>query len=201
MRIGIFGGSFNPVHFGHYNLCKSLFAKGAIDKLIVIPVFSPPHKSSRGLESAQNRMDMLKIAFREEIKQNLAVVSDVEIREKSTSYTIDTVKKLRLSYPKDELYLIVGSDMLLSFRQWWKWEEILENVSLLAVSRENGDRAKLEAERLVLEKAGGRVELVDIDVREISSTEIRERLKNGKETDELLDGKVLEYILKNKLYR
>ena len=72
---------------------------------------------------------------------------------------------------------------------------------MLAVSRENGDRAKLEAERLVLEKAGGRVELVDIDVREISSTEIRERLKNGKETDELLDGKVLEYILKNKLYR
>lgn len=199
-RIGIFGGSFNPVHQGHTSLVRELLSKGCVDKVLVVPVFTPPHKSSKELASAEHRINMLSLAFKSEIEEKLAEISEIETNNKTPSYSFQTVKKLKEIYPNNELFFIMGSDMLLTFRQWKNWEEILKNVSLLAVSRENGDRNLLENEKKHLQSLGGRVIICDIDIKEISSTEIRDKIKNNLPTDGILKEEVRNYIEKNNLY-
>lgn len=199
-KIGIFGGSFNPVHKGHTSLVKELLFREKIDRVIVVPVFTPPHKSSKDLCESIHRINMLKIAFDEEINKGRVFISSIETEIPKPSYSFETVRKLKELYPKDELFFLLGSDMLLSFRQWKNWQDILKNVSLLAVSRQKGDRNLLIEEKNYLQSLGAGVIICDIDIKEISSTEVRKLLKENRETDGILDSRVRDYIQKNNLY-
>ncbi|MEG1448474.1 MAG: nicotinate (nicotinamide) nucleotide adenylyltransferase, partial [Oscillospiraceae bacterium] len=169
-KIGIFGGSFNPIHNGHINLAKQLYHCLGLDVMLIIPVFLPPHKSSEDFVLSAHRFNMVKIAT-----ENIGgfVPCDIEIVKESPSYTIETVNQLRKIYPNDELYLIMGSDMFVTFKEWNNYKEILENVTICVGSRDKKDKKALNLAKKELQTEGAKVIICDIDIIELSSTEIR----------------------------
>ena len=196
-KIGIFGGSFNPIHNGHINLAKQLLKCLELDKMLIIPVFLPPHKQTKDFAQAKHRFNMVKLAT-ENIKN--IIPCDIEIKKEKPSYTIDTINELKNLYPNDEFYLIMGSDMFLSFKEWKSYEEILKKVTICVGSREKNDENALISAKKQLQTEGAKVIICDIDILQLSSTEIRNILRNGESAKNLLNNKVLEYIKQNNLY-
>ena len=129
-------------------------------------------------------------------------VSDIEILRQGKSYTVDTVREIKKRYPHERLYLIIGSDQLLSFDRWYKFREILENATLCAVSREGSVNKEL-LERFADEhlRMYGECLIFDFEPFEVSSTEIRRMIKEGVPADELIDKEVMNYILSEGLYK
>ena len=147
MKIAIYGGSFNPPHLGHLEAAKTVCAELAPDKLLIIPDNIPPHKAmDPGSPTAEERLALCRIAFR---SIPGAEISDMEIRRHGKSYTAHTVRELRGRYPDDELFLVVGSDMLLSFEEWYEFEYLLSECTLAVVSREEDDLDALRAHSVV----------------------------------------------------
>ena len=134
MKIGLFGGSFNPPHKGHLYLAEKSASALGLDRVLIIPSNIAPHKSSVSYVSGEDRLNMCRIAF----DSPLFEVSEIELDRGSTSYTVDTLRELRKIYPDDEFYFIIGSDMLESFTKWYLWETILELCTLCAAPREKG---------------------------------------------------------------
>lgn len=194
MKIGIFGGAFNPVHNGHIALAKHQCDALGLDKLLLIPTANPPHKSNVGLIDGQYRVDMLKLAFSD---FDNVEISTIEFKSEEKSYTYDTLTKLKKVYPNDELVLLIGSDQLFYFKKWYKYAEILDMVSVSAVVR-----LKNEVEKA---KAFIKEEKLDISLTlqppfEVSSTEIREKVKNGEDISHLVPVSVANYIKERGLY-
>ena len=198
MRIGIYGGSFDPVHLGHKKLADFMCSALSLDKMIIMPAFVSPFKTGRrSTTTPADRLQMCRLAF-DAVQYE---VSDLEIAKNETSYTVNTVTALKELYPDDELFLIIGSDMLLSFNRWYRWQDILQLCTLCAVSRCDEDPLQqLEdfAENNL--RSAGKVGIYPFAPLEISSTEIREALVCGRNTDAFLCAAVKEYILKNNLY-
>ena len=195
MRIGIYGGAFNPVHKGHVKLAQEVKTKAHLDKIIIMPSGQSPHKSSGGLIDSSHRLEMCRLAFDSEDY----IVSDLEIKREGKSYTVDTVTELKKIYPEDELFLIMGSDMLLCFDRWYRYEDILSMVTICATTRQ-GDisLAQLrEYSRDVLKKD---VLVIDFEPFECSSTKVRSALLSGDDASDLLPVKVLSYIIEKGLY-
>lgn len=198
MRIGIFGGTFDPPHTGHKKYVDELRVMLSLDKLIVIPTATPPHKD-RETSAAEHRLNMLKLLFRGEEDVE---VSDMEITRGGRSYTYETVTLLRGMYPDDELIFFVGSDMLLSFHRWLNPDVILSHVKICAVTRSDDiDESTLSeyTEKYFSDKKD-RFIICNFDPVEISSTEIREAVRNGEPVDGFLDEKVMKYIKEKELY-
>lgn len=199
MRIGIFGGTFNPPHSGHKRLAESMIKAACLDKVLIIPTFTPPHKQGSDLASETHRLNMCRLAFPESHFE----VSDLEIKRKGKSYTIDTVTELKKQYPDNELFLIIGSDMLLSFHKWYRFEEILRNVTLCVATREND----ISCEKLlfyakdVLNLKDNEIIISPIEAFVCSSTDVRNRIKAGENTDSFLTGEVRKYIMDNNIYK
>ncbi len=196
MKIGIFGGSFNPIHNGHMNLALSVKDQLGLDRVIIMPSGEAPHKSSSEYAPAEDRLSMCRLAAEE---YDGFEVSDYEIRRKGKSYTVYTAEHFKKIFPQDELFLLVGSDMLLSFESWFRYRDILSLVSLAAVSREGNDAQKLyeAAENL---SEFGRVFVVKTGAVVISSSEIRNMIKNNGDFTCYLHEKVVKYIMLKKLY-
>ncbi len=130
-RIGIFGGTFNPVHTGHVRLCRQCMKSLQLDSMLVIPAKIPPHKDAPALAPDNDRIAMLKRAF-----AGLPVtVSDIECRLSGKSYTVRTLRLLKEQYPDDDFYLLIGSDMLYTFEQWREYETILSLAQVVAGAR------------------------------------------------------------------
>lgn len=196
-RIGIFGGSFNPVHLGHMHLAEVAFSSLELSRLIFMPACIPPHKSAAELCPDIKRFEMCCLACEEHEGYE---VSNFEITRSGKSYTYYTTEYFSEKYPEDELFLIVGSDMLMMFEKWYRFEDILKKVTLAVVSREKDDREKL------LEKAGkldkyGNIIVIDAPSYPLSSTQIREYIKNGRNYSCYLPEKVVQYIRLNNLYK
>ena len=198
MRIGIYGGSFNPVHLGHKHLADTMCEKLKLDKCIIMPAFVSPFKTDKKSSvTAQDRFRMCELAFSEEKYE----VSALEIAKGETSYTVNTVTALKAQYPDDELFLIIGSDMLLSFNRWYRWQDILKLCTLCAVSR--CDEDPLQALEDFAEshlRSEGNVCILPFAPLVVSSTLLREKLKNGEDTSAFLHTDVKEYIKEHKLY-
>lgn len=190
-RIGIFGGTFNPPHIGHTRLAEHFVNELKLDRLLVIPTFQPPHKAAADLVSGEDRVNMCMLAFPD------AVVSTIELNRGGKSYTYDTLCELKEQYPGDELFFIVGSDMLLSFNRWYKADEILDMITLCAADRVD-DGKELEMPEFLMNR---RVIITKLQPFEISSTQIRECIKNGDSTRGMLDDAVRFYIEEKGLYR
>lgn len=195
-KIGLFGGSFNPIHKGHINLAQSISKKLLLDRVIFIPSGQAPHKSSSEYADASDRLEMCRLATEDYPSFE---VSDYEINRDGKSYSIYTVRHFKTLYPDDELFLMVGSDMLLYFDKWYEYKEILKNVTLTAVSREGTDFAQLEQYAENLTKYG-RIIVINDDVFPVSSTYLRKKIKNNEDTSCYLDEKVVKYIILKKLY-
>ena len=197
-RIGIYGGTFNPPHIGHIQAAKAAAETLGLTRLLVIPDRIAPHKIMPGNSAnPEQRLAMLRIALADCGKIE---VSDLELKREGPSYTYETILQLRESYPEAELVLLMGTDMFLSFHTWRNPHIILENASLGVFYRgEKGEQADIEARKTEMEAAGARVYLVENDVINISSTQMRRLLAFRCAGDFLPEG-VLDYIRENHLY-
>ena len=198
MRIGIFGGTFNPPHEGHKKLALEFSGRLSLDLILVIPTCSPPHKTAHSLASASDRLEMCRLCFEDE--HTTFIVSNIEICRRGKSYTVDTLKQIKILHPRDELFFIMGSDMLLSFHEWREPERILSMATICAASRNDADAQRLhgyigahfpdEADRFII---------IDFDPIEVSSTQIRQSIAEGEGT-RFLNKKVETYIKQKGLY-
>ena len=197
-RIGIYGGTFNPPHAGHIAAANFALMALELDRLLVIPARTPPHKQKNGdITDGAHRLEMLKLAFAGE--ENITV-SDMELQRDGISYTCRTVEILKAQYPGDELFLLMGTDMFLSFSSWYQPEQILKRATIAVLCRdeEAGSRAVLET-RKTLVGQGGSVVLLENPVVEISSSTLRRLLVFGC-TEAYIPQSVLHYIYENGLY-
>lgn len=198
MRIVLYGGSFNPPHLGHFQAARAAAEALQPDLFLVVPDRVPPHKElAENSPSPEARMEMCKIAFR---SLPSAEISNIELKRIGKSYTADTVADMRKRFPLDELVLVIGSDMLLSFRQWYNYRYILSECTLAVAEREDGEADELEQMADLLRREDG-AKIVHLFYKPFpaSSTEIREELASGK-CPAGLDPEVYRYIRENKFY-
>ena len=201
MNIGVYGGTFDPPHWGHIKAARAAMEQLGLDKLVLIPDRVPPHKVlPEGSASPEQRLDMAALAMAELGKR--AEVSDRELRRDGPSYTSDTLAELRREYPEDTLWLLMGSDMFLSLHTWRAPERIMTLAWIAPFSRETADEsAAFAAQKARLEREyGAQIRIVqNPEVRELSSTEVRAALAAG-QGSELLPPAVYGYILREHLY-
>lgn len=196
MKTGIFGGSFNPVHNGHIHLAETIMRELELDRIFFVPSRISPHRSTAEYVSGEHRLEMLRLAC--QYKDGLEV-SSYELDADRVSYSIYTAEHFRQLYPEDELYLLVGSDMLLCFDKWYRFEDILAQASLAVASRQDGDLAELEKKAQELSRYG-RIYISRSSPEIVSSTEIRKKIAKNCDLTCYLDENVVQYIRLNGLY-
>jgi len=196
MRIGIMGGTFNPVHNAHLLLGEMAREEYDIDSLLFMPGGNPPHKS--GVISCEHRENMCRLAISDNPDFELC---DYEIKKDSYSYTVETLEYFKKERPDDELFFIIGGDSLFSFEKWYCPERILELATILVFERSGaGEDTEAEIRRLN-EKYGADIRLIHAPKFDISSSQIRDRIRNKKTVRYMLPQSVIEYIDKHNLYR
>ena len=197
-RIGIYGGTFNPPHIGHMEAAKQAIGRLQLDRLLMVPTGISPHKVlPPNSPTSKQRLEMLRIATAD---SPCLEVSDVELSREGVSYTWQTIHALREQNPEAELILMMGTDMFLSFRSWKNTEQIVRDASLAVFYRgDKGEHAAVDAEKAYWEEKGVRVQLVENDVINISSTQMR-RLLIFRCAADFLPAGVLDYIRQHYLY-
>lgn len=197
MRIGIFGGSFDPVHIEHVRLVESALRSLALDKLIVVPACKPPHKQGKTLSADSARLQACRLAFSGIEK---AQVSDFEILQGGTSYTYLTCRHFQEQYQGAQLFFIVGTDMLRDFPTWKNTDEILKTVTLAVVARAEQD-GWLQTERAKFkQKFNCDFAVVDYHGKDVSSTKIRVLAGAGEDVTPFVGDKVAAFIQEQGLY-
>lgn len=189
MKVGILGGSFNPIHIGHLILADEVRQKLELDKVFFIPVYLPVHKEAKDLLPAQERLRMVKLA----LKGNPYFEAlDLEAKRKGKSYTIDTLRGLRQSYPEvKKFFFIVGSDAIGYLDSWKDIDEVMKLAKFVVASRPNYPLKNLTKNILPLA-----IESVDI-----SGYRLRQRLKNNESVRYYLPQEVYHYIIKKGFYK
>ncbi|MCD8391016.1 MAG: nicotinate-nucleotide adenylyltransferase [Firmicutes bacterium] len=195
MKIGLMGGTFDPIHNMHIALAKSAAAECGLDRVIFMTAGNTPHKS--GVTDAAARYEMTRLAV-EDIPEFSA--SDYEVNLTGYSYSVNTLKYLKGKYPDDEICFIIGEDSLSYIENWYRPEEIARLCTLLVYPRTSEKTLLTLADR-VRERLGAKIVCINAPVLDISSTEIRERLKAGGDVSDMVDKKVLKYINENNLYK
>lgn len=201
MKIGIYGGTFNPIHLGHMEAARFALEYLQLDKLLLIPAGIPPHKTmSESAPTPEQRLAMADLAA--QAIGAAAEASDMELRREGKSYTLDTLRGIREAYPHAKLYLLMGTDMFLSFHLWREPEKIMRLCTLCAFGRSENDRpAVFDVQRTFLqEKYGAEIITLSLPrIVDISSTRLREELRQGRGV-EYLDPAVYGFILRESLY-
>ena len=204
MKIGIYGGTFNPPHLGHVTAARAVFDLLRLDRLLVIPVGLPPHKDlpDHSPTPAQ-RLEMTRLAVEQMGLDGKAEVLDMELSRAGKSYTSDTLAELKERYPDDELWLLMGTDMFLTLQAWHAPEEILSLAGIAAFGRTEADTEELfSVQRDYLYKTYPQARIFTLTIPgviDVSSTELRQKLAAG-EGGALLPPAVYGYILRQGLY-
>ncbi len=203
MRIGIYGGTFDPIHRGHMAAAKAAAQRLALDRLLLIPAGVPPHKAlSNASAEGMHRLEMTRLAA-DRLDLSIPVdVLDIELRREGKSYTCETLRTLHEQFPGDELWLLMGTDMFLTLHQWRCPEEILSLARICAFGRSTEDVKELfpKQKQYLEETYGATVVAMELNPPvEVSSTEIRAALSEGKRPVEL-DESIYGYILRFGLY-
>ncbi|MCI8332506.1 MAG: nicotinate (nicotinamide) nucleotide adenylyltransferase [Clostridiales bacterium] len=201
-RLGIFGGTFSPVHNGHVGAAKAFIKSGMIDKLLIIPTLIPPHKQQIHTISAEHRFNMLKLAFEELRAEADVEISDYELQKDTVSYTVETLLHYRPYC--DEIKLLCGSDMFLSIDTWYHADELFQLCEIVYEKRngsiEESERLTEKSEQLFCQYGVKSTPLPLEQIINISSSQIREKLIHGKDVSAYIDAKVLNYIKGHHLY-
>jgi nicotinate-nucleotide adenylyltransferase len=220
MRIGLFGGTFNPIHRGHLWAASEVIKRFNLDQIFLIPAALPPHKTPGAVANADDRLEMIHLAI-----ANLPglTVSDVELNRSGPSYTIDTVRHFKKTLADNSrIYLIMGLDAFLEIDTWKSYSELLEQIAFMVMARPNADcqdadqgwkilddylKSTLSADYEFITERGcfaseGKqpIYIVDIDAMDISSTRIRQNIKAKKTIEYLVPPEVAEFIRKKGLY-
>lgn len=197
-RIGIYGGTFNPPHLGHFRGAEYALKQLQLDRLLMIPTHTAPHKEGiQEMPSPQQRLRMVQLGLGD--RENI-VASDLEINRGGISYTADTVQQVAHLYPDAELFLIIGTDMFAQFDQWREPQKILEHATLAVLCRgEKGEQKAIEETLPRLTAMGARVQVLENPITAISSSDLR-RMIAFRCASDFLPQPVEEFILRNGLY-
>ena len=200
MVIALYGGSFNPPHLGHIDAARVSLEKLNADKLILMPASVPPHKAlAQHSPASSERLEMTKLAAK---LIPGAEVSDYEIQKEGRSYTVETLRCLKKEHPEDRLFMLIGEDMFLSLDTWRAPDEIMALATIVALRRKDGDLSVMEAKAEEYKsRYGAKIILIEDEPLEVSSTQIRNMIAEGKDTGDLLPESVLEYIKEHNLYK
>lgn len=203
MKIGIFGGTFNPPHKGHKKLIDSFSNEIGFDKTIIIPDKRPVHKICEDLALDSDRLELCKRTFTGKNYE----VSTIEIDRQSDSYMIFTVNELKELYPDVQMYLVIGSDMFLSFHKWYKYREIFESCILCVASRNDEDTIKkLRSYAFSMLKiympsnVCDKIIISPVEPLAISSTELRRKIADDEDISDYLTQDAYEFIKQRGLY-
>ncbi len=215
-KIGVLGGTFNPVHYGHLAAAEEIRDRLKLDRVLFIPVHLPPHKQEEDLPSATQRLEMVRLAT---AGNPHFKVSDIEVKREGLSYTIDTIEALRAASPGAEFFFITGLDSFMEIQTWKDWEKLLTLCCFVVLSRPGynfkdllkiGFMKQSEKEldaldrgvetQMVIESDGIKVCLELIPFYDISSTDIRKRTREARTIKYHLPETVENYIIENKLY-
>ncbi len=196
-KLGVFGGTFNPPHKGHLKLAEQFAGELRLDRILIIPSCIPPHKDAPQLASGTDRMALCRALFR----GPEFAFSDMELLRGGRSYTSDTVRILKDTHPSDELYLIMGSDMLVTLHAWHEPMEIIRRCRICAATRGDLHRAQLTAYvKEHFPRFQDRFVIAGIEPVLISSTELRARLAAGADVSAYLTEGEIAYIEEKGLY-
>lgn len=207
-RIGLLGGTFNPVHIGHLRAALEVAEFMLLDELRLVPSARPPHRETPQA-SAEQRLAMVELAVAGEPRLS---VDDRELRRDCPSYTVDTLESIRRELAAaDQLFLLIGWDAFCGLPGWHRWQELLEHCHLLVLQRPDADSEAPEALRdllaarsvsdpLSLTGAGGQISFIWQTPLAVSATQIRQLLASGKSARYLLPDAVLAYIQAHQLY-
>ncbi len=198
MRIGIFGGTFDPVHIAHLLLAEQCREQCDLDEVWFVPAGSPPHKENNEISTGKQRREMLDFAI---AGHPNFVVKDLELHREGPSYTIETLRQLKATHPDDKFFLIVGADSVRDLHTWHEPEAILEMVTLIRANRPNISLPDMtELTQTFSEAALSKILWVAIPGIEISSTDIRKRVRDNKSVRFMTPRSVEVYIHNNRLY-
>ncbi len=201
MKIGVYGGTFNPIHLGHLHILREFIRRLSLDKALLIPAGTPPHKDAPELAGKADRLAMCKLAA-QEITEAPVEISLVELDRPGKSYSADTLTQLSRLYPNDELYFLMGEDMFLTLHKWYRPEIICEHAALCASPRSTGGLCKLKEQQKLLEKKySARCFVEDIPWLPVSSTQARQCAERGESLSGLVPDSVGEYIVEHGLYK
>jgi nicotinate-nucleotide adenylyltransferase len=192
-RIGLFGGTFNPIHCGHVKAAESVQNMFSFDRILFIPSYLPPHKESVDVASAAHRLKMVELAL---ASFDRFFPSSVEIDARGTSYSILTLNKIKEMFPQTEVFFLLGIDAFLEIETWKDYEDVLEQCSFVVMSRP-GFRLS-EAKDILTEKY--KIYLLSINTLDISSSEVRERIRKNQPIEGLVPENVENYIKERSLY-
>ncbi len=213
MKLGLFGGTFNPIHNGHIMAAKEILSIIGLDRICFIPSNIPPHKEKTGLASSNHRFEMVRLAIS---GKDEFCVSDYEILKNEKCYTVDTLRHFKEKFPSDELYFIVGHDIFNPIQTWKEYKGLFELSNFIVICRpgysDDPDELPLaikddfryyrgKSEIKIYKHRSSRL-LIKIQIKglEVSSSEIRELVRNKKPLKELVPANVEQYIFTNNLY-
>lgn len=196
-RIGLMGGSFNPIHRAHVNLAREALSGGHADEVIFLPTGNPPHKHE-GLADKEDRYEMTRLAIAGE--KNMRV-SRVEIDREGTIYTVDTVSLLRAQMPGCTFSYLIGADTLFQLDTWRRIDELITLCDFLVCMRPGEDEAASRELANNWRRRGAKIAFMNAARMDISSTEVRRRIAQGEDTGDLLPPAVEDYIRRRGLYR
>lgn len=218
MGIALFGGSFNPIHMGHISFAQEAIKLPSVSDIYFIPAFVSPFKEGEEAAAPEARLEM--VTFAVESFEHFRVL-DIEIRRGGKSFTIDTVKEIMEFFPEEEISLMIGEDAFKDIEKWYEADELLKMVDLIIMVRPGGigeannvpfgGLAQLvesmsgfcydENSKVITSSYGRDVVLITENLSDVSSTSVREKVRNGRPVDELVPKKVAKYIKANCLYK
>jgi nicotinate-nucleotide adenylyltransferase len=210
--LALFGGTFDPVHFGHLNPLRDVAKVLGLTDITLIPCHIPPHKASPKID-ALHRINMLKIAIEQvsTLSEPNFSIDLHEINKSSPSYTVETLRDFKQRYPSSSLLFCMGSDSYFNFTQWYQWQEILTLCNILVLARPDSIKEQTQQPNELLpfltndlqqftQSKSGSIIKLNTPLFNISSTQIREKLRQNEDVSELMPQSVLNYIKKHKLY-
>lgn len=196
-KLGVLGGTFDPIHMGHLQMAEAVYRRMSLSQVLFIPAYVPPHKVGMYFATAEERYAMTELAV---AAYPCFTVSDMELRRSGVSYTIDTIRELHKLYAEQQLYFIIGADSVAQLHTWHNIEEMLELITFVAAGRPGYDGVMEQVARRLGQRARERIILLDTPEYDISSTDIRARIRRQESLAGLVPQAVEQYIYRHDLY-